>query len=282
MLGRDDRVELSQDGPRYRWNPSNSVSEYNGEREVLGRASVQVSSIQNAAANTCQPHGNSEFDAADLRCITDLIGLHQSNSAHCYNEDVVFIMGNTGAGKSTTINYLCGRKVVTLRDASDDFIVRLDVQDPIEGCAIGHGGDSRTRYLQSIIDPAGDSLVFCDTPGFEDTEGSSVDIANAVAISWTIRQCRSVRLVLLLDASLFGSARGVELNKLLQLFKRFLINADANLDSVRQRYCSSARITSDSVRILLAGASPYHPLPRYLCTENTDSTGPLHGRVTLL
>jgi predicted GTPase len=169
----------------------------------------------------------------DLRHVTELINLHQSNSAHCSNEDTVFIMGNTGVGKSTTINYLCGCKVVTMVDS--DFLERLEVVNPIEGCAVGHGGDSLTRYLQSVVDPvcnAGSNLVFCDTPGFEDTEGSDVDIANAVAISWTIRLCRSVRLVLLINASMFADQRGVELNKLLQLFKRFLINTDANLDSV--------------------------------------------------
>jgi predicted GTPase len=174
-------------------------------------------------------------NALDLRHITELLNLHQSNSAHCCNEDTVFMMGNTGVGKSTTINYMCGRKVVKVLDEHDEFFERLEVENPIEGCAVGHGGDSLTRYLQSVVDPSGHdgkTLVFCDTPGFEDTEGSEVDIANAVAISWTIRQCRSVRLVLLINASMFADQRGVELNKLLHLFKRFLINTDDNLDSV--------------------------------------------------
>jgi hypothetical protein len=124
---------------------------------------------------------------------------------------------------------------VTALNESEGFVERLDVVNPLEGCAVGHGGDSLTRYLQCVVDPvssADNKLVFCDTPGFEDTEGSVVDIANAVAISWSIRQCRSVRLVLLIDASIFASPRGVELNKLLQLFKRFLINTDIILDSV--------------------------------------------------
>jgi GTP-binding protein EngB required for normal cell division len=193
----------------------------------------------NTTATASHSNRTSEYDGAglDLRCITELISRHQSNSAHCCSEDTVFILGNTGVGKSTTINYVCGRKIVMALDESEGFVERLDVVNPLEGCEVGHGGDSLTRYLQCVVNPAssaGNNLVFCDTPGFEDTEGSVVNIANAVAISWSIRQCKSVRLVLLIDASMFASQRGVELNKLLQLFKRFLINTDVVFDSVKQ------------------------------------------------
>ena len=208
---------------------ANTVFESYGEQLQKRPA---ASPMGHTSATAC----NRESDGLDLRCITELISRHQSNSAHCCSEDTVFILGNTGVGKSTTINYVCGRKIVTVLDESEGFVERLDIVNPLEGCAAGHGGDSLTRYLQCVVDPAssaGNNLVFCDTPGFEDTEGSVVDIANAVAISWSIRQCRSVRLVLLIDASMFASQRGVELNKLLQLFKRFLINADVILDSVK-------------------------------------------------
>jgi hypothetical protein len=233
------------------------VSVYDGEWEVLQGQRQDTANVD---------HHHRYGEALDLRHVTDLINKHQSNSAHCRDEDAVFIMGNTGAGKTTTMNHLCGRKVVSVRDASDGYVVRLDIENPLEGCVVGHGGDSGTRYLHSIVDPAGSSdnnLVFCDTPGFGDTEGSSVDIANAVAISWTIRQCRSVRLVLLIEASMFSSPRGVELSKLLHLFKRFLINADANLNSVRHAVECSTHQRIDVLILCVyacAGASPHHTL----------------------
>ena len=42
--------------------------------------------------------------------------------------------------------------------------------------------------------------MFCDTPGFEDTEGTDMDVANSVAVTSTIRSCGSFRLVLLIHA----------------------------------------------------------------------------------
>ena len=231
------------------------VSVNAGDREVYQCPRTDAAKVN---------HHHIDEDALDLREVTDLINMHQSNSAHCHNENVVFILGNTGAGKSTTINYFCGRKVVTVQDATDGFVVRLDVEDPLEGCVVGHDGDSGTRYLHSVVDPAnssGNNLVFCDTPGFGDTEGSCVDIANAVAISWTIQQCKSVRLVLLIEANMFSGPRGVELNRLLHLFKRFLVNADVNLDSVRHNEVfTSAFLVSYSVCYVCAGASPHNTL----------------------
>jgi hypothetical protein len=72
----------------------------------------------------------------------------------------------------------------------------------------------------------------CDTPGFEDTEGNLVDIANSVAISSTIRSCRNVRFILLIEANSILSCRGGEFKKLLQLLGRFISDACENLHSV--------------------------------------------------
>lgn len=174
--------------------------------------------------------GNNELD---LRKAIQMVELHRSNSSLCCDEDAVYFLGNTGAGKSTTVNYLAGRRIVTVRDADNNFFERYDVENPLDGCTVGYTGNSETRYLRSYLDPSSTSrLVLCDTPGFEDTEGSDVDIANAVAIAWAIRHSKSVRLVLIVESSSILSTRGNELSKLFTLFKRFLINIEENLDSV--------------------------------------------------
>ena len=169
----------------------------------------------------------------DLQQIIELIEAHQSNSSLCCDEDAVFFVGNTGAGKSTTVNYLAGRRIVTVRDADMHFVERLEVENPLDGCTVGYTGNSETRYLRSYFDSSSDPhLVLCDTPGFDDTEGSDIDIANAVAIAWAIRQSKTVRLVLVIESSSILSTRGNELSRLFTLFKRFLVNIEETVQSV--------------------------------------------------
>jgi hypothetical protein len=214
--------------------------EHGANRSDLSRIKTSDGETVTSQSDSKQLHRDCHGGAnpLDLRSITDTINLHKVHSAHCYNAHCVCVLGNSGAGKTTFANYVAGRKVVKIMDKSGEYIQHLDVENPLEGFVVGHGGDSMTRYLRSIkIDPvgnAGSDLVLVDTPGSGDTEGHNVDIANAVAISWAIRQSKSARLVLLINAGMFEEPRGGALCKLLQLFNRFLVNSDANLDSVKQ------------------------------------------------
>jgi ribosome biogenesis GTPase A len=168
-----------------------------------------------------------------LQKILELINQHQDHSTQCC-EDTVFLLGNSGAGKSTTINYLCGRRVVTVLDSEENYLERIHVEDPLDGCSVGYSGDSETRYLRSYLDPTYESgrMFLCDTPGFQDTVSTDVDIANAVAISWAIRRSKSVRLVLIIEANIILAPRGHELKNLFSLFQRFLDNVEDHLESV--------------------------------------------------
>ena len=99
---------------------------------------------------------------------------------------------------------------------------------------------SETRYLRSYIDCAGGNQILCDAPGFKDREESKTDIMNAVAISWAIRESKTVHLllVLIIESSTIENSRSNDLCRLLALFNRFLINVEGNLDSVVPYFCT--------------------------------------------
>ena len=201
---------------------------------------------------------NSESrDSVDLAQIIKLLDQHRAHSIQCQEKDAVFLLGNTGAGKSCTINYLAGRKVVVMREpvldenlVVKDYVERIDVENPLDGCKVGHRGDSQTRYLRCFESPDC-SLVYCDTPGFDDTEGSAVDIANAIAIASALRGCKSVRLVLVIEANTILMSRGKELKNLLLLLCRFIRKIDNHLDSAFP-YCFNLlrRIAKTNVFLL--------------------------------
>ncbi|CAF1039714.1 unnamed protein product [Adineta steineri] len=74
---------------------------------------------------------------------------------------------------------------------------------------------SETRYITPVrVNPGdvsgytGDGFVLCDSPGFEDTNGAEVDIANGVGITKAIKGCKSVKLVILISAMSIGDRQG--------------------------------------------------------------------------
>jgi hypothetical protein len=47
-------------------------------------------------------------------------------------------------------------------------------------------------------------LFACDSPGFEDSAGSEVDIANSIGIQAFLRKCASVKLVIVISQRRIG------------------------------------------------------------------------------
>lgn len=128
--------------------------------------------------------------------------LHQAKEKH-----IVAFLGNTGAGKSTLINFLAGKGMT--RQGGD--VVLSNPSDP-EAMPIGLGGDSETRYPKSI---QASGLLFYDLPGFCDAEGSVRNLINAAFIRQILTEAASVRLVIVASLDEFTSARG-------EAFKRML------------------------------------------------------------
>ncbi len=67
---------------------------------------------------------------------------------------------------------------------------------------------SETRYVTAV--PTNDGrFTLCDTPGFGDTAGAAVDIANSIGIYNAVCRARSVRPVILFSEQSFGYFRNI-------------------------------------------------------------------------
>jgi hypothetical protein len=116
--------------------------------------------------------------------------------------DAVFLVGQAGVGKSLTLNFLAGREIAEM--VGEDGMDHLDVVDfPGRVSSVGHG-ESKTKEIRAFRDAStvtstGSKLAFCDTPGFEDTEGVDADLVNAVTITSAVRRPATVRLVVLIS-----------------------------------------------------------------------------------
>ena len=85
----------------------------------------------------------------------------------------VILMGTTGAGKSSLTNALSSNGKLTIISGKGGKPI-------LDGKGVVSGNISGTR--DPGIDSSDECMVFCDCPGFEDTEGFLQEIVNAFAI----------------------------------------------------------------------------------------------------
>lgn len=143
-------------------------------------------------------------------------------------KDVVIVLGKTGAGKSTFIQGIAGKKMCTTKHSTTYFGNTVDkhvyeVEDPMPNFEIGHDKCSKTRFVNGFTHKAASQreLVYLDSPGFEDTNGCEVDIATSVVLGQVAKVCRSLRFVMLVNCSLLDD-RGEAIRLILKMAGTFV------------------------------------------------------------
>lgn len=176
-------------------------------------------------------------------------------------QDILLLLGRTGAGKSTTIHFLSGSKMEKQYIEGLTHIGPVEIKNEIlrEVTTSPHA-KSETRYIRAIpinfkeagLDRDG-GIVICDTPGFEDTNGPEVDVANGLGVVEAVHGAKSVRPVILISNKSVGD-RGELIKALAHLLVGIVANIKDHLDSfsylftkyseneLRQVYASLASI----------------------------------------
>ena len=91
--------------------------------------------------------------------------------------------------------------------------------------------ESETKFMTAVeIDYKNVGLIkkgsvfLCDSPGFDDTNGPEVDIANGHGIARVIKNCKSVRPIILISAEDYAASRMKGLKSLTQIIIGMLNN----------------------------------------------------------
>ncbi|CAF4659979.1 unnamed protein product, partial [Rotaria sp. Silwood2] len=100
-------------------------------------------------------------------------------------EDIILLLGGTGAGKSTTIHFLGGSLLKEIKVTGLNHIHPVEIKNPdLKKITTTPFARSETQcitpvriYFRDIGGSYNESIILCDTPGFEDTHGPEVDIA---------------------------------------------------------------------------------------------------------
>jgi hypothetical protein len=159
------------------------------------------------------------------------------NARRLTGKEAIVVLGNTGAGKSTFLNYLMGCEMMLkdpeelgLDDLDDEVVV---VRSRSEGgpldeiMEIGHGKQSKTFLPHIESDPRQASPhAYCDCPGFLDNRWPEVNIANAVNIRRALQEASSVRLLILINYNTLKVDKGRGLSDMLRICTQLFGSSD--------------------------------------------------------
>ena len=171
-----------------------------------------------------------------IECLDTCIQYGAAEAAKAEGRDLLMVIGNTGAGKSTMVNFIagCTMERVTRKKAGltggnlKQKIVRTAADSARkEVMKIGHSNQSQT-FTPDVAHDNATGFTFCDCPGFLDNRGPEINIANAVNIKQTIGMALSVRVIVLINYHSLVADRGRGIKELIHIL-RDLFGGSADL-----------------------------------------------------
>ena len=160
-------------------------------------------------------------------------------------KQAIMVLGLTGVGKSTLVNYL---NDIPLKCGKINGVWRIDLENPnitLEcGFKIGHK-NSETIY-PSACTPPGKLVSFIDNPGFQDNRGFEIEIANSFFREQIIENVEDLKFLIVLN---HGDVldRRVQFFENIKRFSDFLGIFNSNETNVLRNFSKSIGIIVSKV-----------------------------------
>lgn len=174
-----------------------------------------------------------------------LVDLTNESAKLIADKEIVLLVGSTGAGKSTTIHFLAGSEMKMVREKISDgtFLnhikpVKLPKNKDLIRVTTSPHSISETRYiwpvtiaLKDIASYMNGDIILCDAPGFADTSGPEVDIANSLGVIDALSGCKSVKILVLSSYINLGD-RGQGIQELAHILSKMIKDVEDRLGSI--------------------------------------------------
>ncbi|CAF1267185.1 unnamed protein product [Adineta steineri] len=162
------------------------------------------------------------------------------------DKDIILLIGITGSGKSTTIQFLTGTKMKETRVEiyPSKFLKHITTDGPIVNSGLidvksSPLSKSETRFLIPVTISLKDifgsyetnEIIVCDAPGFGDTESPETDIANCVGVIRALQCCKSVSILALSSYQSLGD-RGEGIQQLIHILINMIHGIENRLNSI--------------------------------------------------
>ena len=191
----------------FNWDRQSKKNHFRDGYLLLFFLLVSVFLVEEVFAEENKNEKVNDFDLDKFRRIlSSHSGLIAQEIEYAKDKEVILVIGDTGAGKSTTVNYLLGSKMEI--DEKSFRQVKVRKGQP-EYATIGQDISSETVRPQ--IYTSDSKLCYCDCPGFLDTKGKEQQVANTVNIQSVVNTLNKVSgiLIVIEASSLTGRARGM-------------------------------------------------------------------------
>jgi len=149
------------------------------------------------------------------------------------DRDVLAVFGNTGSGKSTSINFLYGCQLFSYAKIGSPYR-SLEVLPKSKGgpydsvTKIGHSTYSET-LLPRFIQNSDSNLVFCDFPGFMDNRGWEINVSNSTTMAQILNNAGSLKFLICVNYNTLKANRAKGLVDMLQLLEE-VFGSRSNLE----------------------------------------------------
>ena len=145
------------------------------------------------------------------------------------NKTLIALVGKSGCGKSTAINWLLGLELVKSK-LHGKTVFNVDKgQKPYT--EIGNDPRSQTLYTKVCTNDSG--ISFADCGGFLDTRGCAFEIAAAYSTKLSLETAKGVKLLLCCSERMIDDARRFDFSEFLKnTLRKFLKNYDTHEHSV--------------------------------------------------
>jgi len=140
------------------------------------------------------PTAESKAEVDDIEDILHEIEIRDAAIGNNVQQAII-VLGTTGDGKSTLVNYLSDEPLVVKQDEIRGYYI--DTDNPEAKIKIGHAGATTT--LPNRWTNATSGVTYFDCPGLEDTRGAKQDILNAFSINRALEVSQTVKILLVLS-----------------------------------------------------------------------------------
>jgi len=166
-----------------------------------------------------------------LKVLKRCIDLAKDKAKNAEAKKMVVVLGDTGAGKSTLINLLCGKNIIKNKEG------HFEVEGSEAVAKIGHGATSETLFPDFISGV--DDQLYCDCPGFFDTRGIEPNLGNAISLCEAFKGASQIQVIILMS---YHTLKSVLLNEK---------KPDAVLESCIQLFGSKENLMKNVDKLML-------------------------------